>query len=33
MINWEWVQNKAIPVLWLWTAAVIIGACIGVWLR
>lgn len=32
-MNWEWFTNKAVPVLWLWTAFIIVGACIGVWLR
>lgn len=24
--------DKVIPVLWLWTAFLIIGICVGVWL-
>lgn len=28
MMLWE----KVIPVLWLWTAFLIIGVCVGVWL-
>ena len=33
MINWEWVNEKAIPVAWLLAASILIGAEVGVWLR
>ena len=32
-MNWEWFTAKVIPVLWLWTAFILVGACVGVWLR
>lgn len=32
-INWEWVTEKAIPVLWLWSAFILIGGCVGVYFR
>jgi hypothetical protein len=33
LMNWEFVANKVVPVLWLWAAFILIGACVGVWLR
>jgi hypothetical protein len=32
-MNWEFIQEKVIPVAWLFLAFIIIGIEIGVWLR
>ena len=32
-MNWDFFTNKVVPVLWLWTAFIIIGACVGVMIR
>ena len=32
-MNWYWVRETLVPVLWLWAAFVIIGASVGVWMR
>ena len=29
----NWLTEKAIPVAWLFTAAILIGAEVGIWLR
>ena len=33
LINWEFITEKIIPVIWLWTAFILVGACVGVWLH
>ena len=32
-MNWEFVTEKVVPVLWLWATFILIGTCVGVWLR
>ena len=32
-MNWEFIQEKVIPVAWLFLAFIFIGIQIGVWLR
>jgi len=32
-MNWEWWHTTAVPVLWLWCAFILVGVCVGVWLR
>ena len=32
-MNWEFVNEKVIPVAWLFACFILIGICVGVWLR
>lgn len=32
-IDWWWWHEKAVPTLWLWATFILVGACVGVWLR